>query len=133
LQAGELAESTERLNTWAAAVVAKEQCDGTFNLWEPIFTRGLQAIRLKATYVDVTPTGDVQTDPNTIDDDFAKYMCTGALAFLVMVLMLTMYTRKGVELRDIMEPMAEYITGLDALRKVFPSLVAKAEAAGRAA
>jgi hypothetical protein len=137
LQAGELADSTERLNTWAAAVIAKEQREGTFKHWESLFTHGLQTIRLKATYVDLTPSGDIQTDLNTIDEDFAKFMCTGAVGFLVLALMLAAYTRKSLELRDLLECVPNDVTGWDvlynALCKVFPSFAAKAEPGNDAA
>lgn len=68
IQAGELGDPTERVNKWAAAQIAKERREGTFQSWDSLFTQGLQAIRLKASYVDVTPSGDVQNDPSTIDD-----------------------------------------------------------------
>jgi hypothetical protein len=137
LHAGELGDLTERVNTWAAAAIAKEQREGTFKFWDSLFTQGLQAIRLKATYVDVTASGEIQTDPNTIDDEFARFMCTGAVGFLVLALMLAMHTRKSLDLRDLLQAVPNDLTGWDvlynALCKVLPTLAAQAEAAGNTA
>lgn len=127
LQAGELTDSTERLTTWAEAVVAKEQREGAFKFWETLFTRGLQDIRLKATYVDITDSGDVQSDPNTFDDDnFAKSMCTGAVAFLLVTVLIAVYTRKNLKVCDLLADVPLDLTGWDAVAKAVSSIVAVA-------
>ena len=99
LQAGELADATERLNVFSAATVAKERRDGTHEPWESLFSRGLQDLRLKATYVDVTPAGDLKTNPSTLGDGDAKFWCTGALSFVVVALMLAKHQRKSLDCR----------------------------------
>lgn len=128
LQAGELVEQPERLQAWAAAVVAKEQRDGTMKQWEPLISKGLQAIRLRATYVDIGPSGEVQSGPSSIDEGNAKFMCTGAVGFLILTLLLAAYTRKSLELGDVVANVPDDVTGLDTLRKAFPVLSAKVEA-----
>lgn len=132
LQAGELSESEARIKAWSEAVDEKEKRDGTFKSWDRLFTGGLQAIRLTATYVDVAPSGDVKTDPNTIDDSFAMLMCTGAVGFLFLMLLLAGHKRKSLEVRDLLERVPGDVTGWDALLKAFPFLAAKAEAANKA-
>lgn len=133
LQTGELADSTERLNAFAAATVEKEKRDGTFEPWQSIFARGLQGLRLKATYVDVTATGDVQSDPSSLNDTDAKFWCTGALAFLILALMLAAYQRKSLAFQDLLTKLPDDITGWEAVYKVLckmvPGLPAKSEAA----
>jgi hypothetical protein len=61
----------------------------------------------------------------------------GAVGFLVLALMLAAYTRKSLELRDLLECMPNDVTGwnvmYNTLCKVFPSFAAKAEAANDAA
>lgn len=145
IQAGELADSAERFRAWAEAVAAKEQRDGNFKTWERLFTGGLQEIRLYATYVDVSDSGELRRDPSAIDDDFAKFMCTGAVAFLLLTLLLAAQGRKCIEFRDLLRDFPDNLTGWavlsDAISKVFPgldslpslqSLAAKADAALRA-
>jgi len=132
VQSGELTDSTERLNAFAAAQIAKERSEGTFEVWDSLFTDGLQAIRLKATYVDVTESGDVQTDVNTFADErMAKFMCTGAIGFLVLSVMLTEHSRKNLEAREILKGVPGDVTGWDALFealcKLFPALASQVQ------
>jgi AbiV len=140
VEAGELSDLAERNQALGAAVVAKERREGTFQPWDSLFANGLQAIRLKATYVDVTEAGDVQTDVNTFaDESMAKFMCTGAVSFLVVALLLAMYTRKSLEVQDLVGSVPDDVTGLDVLLKwtqrLFPYLKLKelAEAVSMAA
>ena len=126
VQTGGFADLTERRAVWAAAVTAKQQREGALSRWEPFFTQGLQSIRLKATYVDVSAGGDSWTDPNTFDNDFAKFMCTGGVGFLIVMLMVAVYTRKSLEVGDLLESVPDDVTGMDMLRKLFPSLSAQA-------
>lgn len=129
VQAGELADLTERNAAWVAAVTAKEQREGSLQKWEPLFANGLQWVRLKATYVDVTSSGDAWNDPNALDGDFAKFMCTGAVGFLILMLLVAVNTRKSLEVRDLLDSVPDDVTGMDTLRKLFPSLSARAAAA----
>jgi hypothetical protein len=133
LQAGELADSTKRFNAFCAALAAKETREGTSNTWNPLFTRGLQDFRLAATYVDVTSTGDIQTDPSILIDSDASFFCTGALAFLILVLILAQHERKSLGLQDVLTGVPKDITGWEAIYKVlckmFPDLPANSEAA----
>ena len=133
LQAGELVDSTERLNVFAAATVEKEKRDGTHKPWESLFAKGLQSLRLKATYVDVTSAGEIQTDPSTLDDSDAKFWCTGAVAFVILALMLAKYQRKSLKLENLFTNVPDDLTGFEAvckiLCKIIPNLPAKIEAA----
>jgi hypothetical protein len=133
LQAGELVDSTERVNVFAAATVEKEKREGTHQHWESLFAKGLQTLRQKATYVDVTPTGDVQTDPNTLDESDAKFLCTGAVAFVILALMLAKYQRKSLQLENLFTDVPDDLTGFEAVHKVLckliPGLPAKTETA----
>ena len=142
VQAGELADSAERLRAWAEAVTAKERRDGSFKIWERLFRDGLQNIRLYATYVDVSDSGELKRDPGEIDDNFAKFMCTGAVAFLALTLLFAVQGRKCIEFRGLLKNFPDDLTGWsvlsDALVKMFPSvepipslqsLAAKADAA----
>lgn len=126
VQAGELADSAERIRAWAEAVNAKEKRDGTYKTWERLFTDGLQATRLYATYVDVSDSGDLKRDPSAIDDSFAKFLCTGAVAFLVLTLLFAAQARECIEFQDLLKDFPDDLTGWsvlsDALVKIFPSL-----------
>jgi hypothetical protein len=133
LQAGELADPTERLNTFSAATIAKEKRDGTYEPWESLFAQGLQTLRLKATYVDVSPAGDVLTDPNTLDESDAKFWCTGAVAFVIVALLVAKHQRKSLGLTSVVTNVPDDLTGFEVVHKVLckfmPSLQAKVEAA----
>jgi hypothetical protein len=126
VQAGELADSAERLRAWAEAVTAKERRDGSFKIWERLFRDGLQNIRLYATYVDVSESGDLKRDPSAIDEGLAKFICTGAVAFLVLALLLAAQARKCIELRHLLKDFPDDLSGWrvlsDALIQIFPSL-----------
>ncbi len=126
LQAGEFADSAERLRAWTEAVTAKEMRDGTYETWERLFSGGLQATRLYATYVNVSDSGELERDPRAIDDDFARFICTGAVAFLFLTLLLVAQGRKRIVLRDLLKDFPEDLTGWvvlrDALIKPFTTL-----------
>lgn len=126
LQAGELADSAERVRAWAEAVTAKEKRDGTYKTWERLFSRGLQETRLYATYVNVSDSGDLARDPRAIDNDFAKFICTGAVAFLFLTLLIAAHHRKCIVLRDLLKEFPEELTGWVALKyaliETFPAL-----------
>ncbi len=126
LRAGELADSAERVRAWAEAVTAKEKRDGTYKTWERLFSRGLQETRLYATYVNVSDSGDLARDPRAIDDDFAKFICTGAVAFVFLTFLLAAHHRKCIVLRDLLKEFPEDLTGWvalkDALIQSFPAL-----------
>lgn len=126
IQVGEFANSAERIHAWAEAVAAKEDRDGTFKTWERLFTDGLQDIRLYATYVDVSESGDLKRDPSAIDEGLAKFICTGAVAFLVLALLLAAQARKCIELRHLLKDFPDDLSGWrvlsDALIQIFPSL-----------
>lgn len=126
IQTGELADSADRLRAWAEAASAKEQRDGTYKTWERLFTDGLQHIRLYATYVDVTESGEVKREPAAIDDDFARLLCTGAAAFLALAILLAAQGRTCIELRGLFRDFPDDLTGWvvlkGALAKILPSL-----------
>jgi hypothetical protein len=135
LQSGELADSTERLDVFAAATVEKEKREGKHQPWESLFAKGLQTLRLKATYVDVTQTGDVQTDPSALDESDAKFWCTGAVAFVILALMLAKHQRKSLQLENLFTNVnvPDDLTGFEVvykvLCKIIPGLPAKTKAA----
>ncbi|HEX4050676.1 MAG TPA: AbiV family abortive infection protein [Steroidobacteraceae bacterium] len=133
LQAGELADSTERLNAFSAATVEKEKREGTYQSWESLFGQGLQYLRLRATYVDISPAGDALTDPSTLDESSAKFLCTGAVAFVILALLIAKHQRKGLELQSVFASAPAELTGAEAvfkvLYKLIPGLQANAEAA----
>jgi hypothetical protein len=83
LRAGKLSTLEERTKAFTAAMVAKEERDGTTAQWKPLFEQGLQQDRLLATYVDVTEFGF--NNPETTDPDKASALCWLALALLILV------------------------------------------------
>jgi AbiV len=135
VQAGDLPDKQGRLEAWSAAMVAKEQRDGTAKRWEPLITRGLQALRLNATYVDVNPSTGTWTDPGSVDVDLLKFLCTGAYGLLFIVLALTRHEHPTIELQEIAGGVPEGLIGADVVHGYVEKLNAAytAEAAGRAA
>ena len=131
VQAGELDDSAERLKAWAEAVTAKEQRDGTLKRWLPLFTSGLQPLRLRATYVDVADSGDSWTGPDLDDSDTPKLLCAGALGLLKFMLAGAPTMRKTLDVRDLAESMTGDLTGAEVLRELFPWLGAAAAAANK--
>lgn len=85
LRAGNLSTLEERTQAFASAMVPKEERDGTTEKWKPLFEQGLQRVRLRATYVDITESGF--NGPGTIDPDEANLLCCLALALLVLVVL----------------------------------------------
>lgn len=116
LKAGELADSAERLRAWTEAVTAKEMRDGTYKAWERLFSGGLQEARLYATYVNISDSGDLERDPRAIDDNFAKFLCTGAVAFVFLTILLAAQGRKCIVIRDLLKEFPDDLTGWVALR-----------------
>lgn len=123
-EAGELKEPTERLNTWAAADAEREKRDGKFAFWDSLFKEGLQGIRLRATYVDIAQPGEVKTDPTSVDESAASFLCTGAVGYLALTLILANYSRNTLNLRDVAAALPDDITGWKSiygtLHKVVP-------------
>jgi hypothetical protein len=91
LRAGELSTVEERAQAFASAMVAKEERDGTTEKWKPLFEQGLQRLRLRATYVDITDSGF--NSPETTDPDEASVLCW--LAFAMLWLMVAMAVVAG--------------------------------------
>jgi hypothetical protein len=84
LRAGKLSTLEERIKAFTAAIVAREERDGTTAQWKPRFEKGLQQERLLATYVDVTEFGF--NNPELTDPDKASAMCWAAFVMLWLVL-----------------------------------------------
>jgi hypothetical protein len=84
LRAGKLSTPEERIQALAQAMVTKEQRDGTAEKWKPLFEKGLQQQRLRATYVDITESGF--SSPETIGPDEASTLCWLAFAMLWLIL-----------------------------------------------
>jgi hypothetical protein len=57
LQAGELSTLADRTQAFVAAMTVKAERDGTHAKWQPIVEQGLNQLRIRATYVDVTEPG----------------------------------------------------------------------------
>jgi hypothetical protein len=83
-QAGEISTPEERVQAFAAASLAKDNRDGTSARWKPVVEQGLNQLRIRATYVDVTETG--VTGPNITSTE-ADGICWIALALLTLALM----------------------------------------------
>jgi|HubBroStandDraft_1064217.scaffolds.fasta_scaffold285855_1 hypothetical protein len=126
VRAGELDDSKERLNAWAAAMTAKEQRDGTFKRWLPLITGGLQPLRLRATYVDVADSGDSWSGPDLNDSETPEILCAGALGLLGLMLAGASSIRETLDVRDLIESMPDDLTGLAVLRAAFPGFGAAA-------
>jgi hypothetical protein len=84
LRAGKLSTLEERTQAFTAAMLAKEERDGTTAVWKPRFEKGLQNERLRATYVDITESGF--TSPEAINADQANALCWAAYAMLWLIL-----------------------------------------------
>jgi hypothetical protein len=84
LRAGKLSTLEERIQAFASAMGAKEARDGTTERWKPLFEQGLQKLRLRATYVDITESGF--NNPETKGPDDAGPLCWAALALLWLIL-----------------------------------------------
>jgi hypothetical protein len=89
LRAGKLSTLEERTQAFAAAMVAKEERDGTTAEWKPRFEKGLQNERLRATYVDITESGF--SSPEAINADQASALCWLANAMLWLILVLALF------------------------------------------
>ncbi len=70
-------------------MMAKEGRDGTTEKWKPLFEQGLQRVRLRATYVDITASGF--TSPEAIDPDEANILCSLALWLLTLILLMALH------------------------------------------
>lgn len=120
--AGELMESKARVEAWAAAAVAKEQRDGTSKRWEPLWTTGLQRLRLAATYVDVGESGNVVSEPDMSEAGLPEGLCAGAASVFMLAIALTSYVRKTIDVRHLGGSLPADMTGFDLLRRAFPIL-----------
>ncbi len=83
LRAGKLSTLEERTQAFASAMVTKEERDGTTEKWKPLFEKGLQQQRLRATYVDITESGF--NSPEATGPDEASMLCWLALAMLFLI------------------------------------------------
>ena len=84
VQSGEISTPDERVQAFAAASLAKDNRDGTSARWQPVADQGLNQIRIRATYVDVTETGF--TSPNVSSSE-ANGICWTALALLTVAVL----------------------------------------------
>lgn len=125
---GELPDKQARVAAWAAAFVAKEQRDGTSKRWEPLITRGLQALRLGATYVDVNPSTGTWTDPNSVDAELVRCLCGAAYGLLLLVVLLTRHTRPTIELEDLAGSIPEDLIGQKEIHEFIQKLNAASQA-----
>jgi hypothetical protein len=118
LGAGQLTDPKQRLDTFIQAVIKKEQRDGTADRWRPFWEGQLHKIRLQATYVDVSDTGEPVSDPSMITAESAEFLCAGALGLLTLSFSVMKSRLSG--------PMDEFkklvvtdnLTGLDTVERV---------------
>jgi AbiV family abortive infection protein len=82
MQAGELSTLAERTQAFGAAATAKAERDGTVAKWQWVIEQGLNQMRIRATYVDVTDTGF--TSPEATSAGQASAMCWFALALFLL-------------------------------------------------
>jgi hypothetical protein len=122
VQAGELRDSKLRVEAWAAAMTAKERDDGTLKRRMSQFTNGLQPLRLNATYVDVSESGDISTEPDLNDAGLPQALCASAAGLLVVVLGLAAMEREKFDVRTLVETLPDDLTGFDELCRTFPML-----------
>jgi AbiV len=94
LQMGKLSTLEERTQAFAHAMVAKEERDGTAKQWKPMFEKGLQQDRLRATYVDISESGF--SSPEATNPDRASSLCWLGFAMLCLILTITIYTRPSL-------------------------------------
>ena len=98
-------------------MVAKHQRDGSEDRWKPWFDKGLQDVRLRATYVDVTESGF--TSPDTVDADTAKAACCLALIFLTLIILMLLYASGQLKThrQEIDRLLTDDLMGADDIRK----------------
>lgn len=122
VQGGELPERQARLEAFGVAFAAKEVREGKMTLWEPYIKRGLQLLRLKATYADVAADGTV-SDPATIDPSIAEGLCIGATCFMSFIIVLVRAARPSIDVTDLGE-ISDDVIGMDTVRQFCNALVA---------
>jgi AbiV len=103
VQGGELPDRQARLEAFGVAFAAKEVREGKMTLWEPYIKRGLQLLRLKATYADG--------------------LCIGATCFMSFIIVLVRAARPSIDVTDLGE-ISDDVIGMDTVRQFCNALVA---------
>ena len=123
VESGEFKDAEQQRAAWAKAAAAKitrEYSDalaGRANVSESrteLFTKGLQRLRLKATYVDVNSSGDL-SDPNSLTEDVAKGLCLVAGFTFASIAAIIGRHRPGLSFADLMTGISTELVAVETL------------------